>query len=112
MSTFLGIKFNHWHGVLAGLIQVVGINTSFWWLRTDMLQFQFILAISISTLFNSLLQLTNEWFQLTSKNVLKNYGSYKNAIANSRDDMKWWVLGLIGGTFLGVIIFTVIDKLF
>jgi hypothetical protein len=111
MSKFLGISYNKWHGVLGFLIQVIGISTSGWWLHADLLQVQFILAIAATTLFNSQLQLTNEWFQLTSKNLIKNYGSLKNAQANSKDDMKWWLLGILGGTFFSVIVLILIDKL-
>jgi len=112
MSTWLGIKFNKWHGIFGALIQVVGISTSGWWISTELLQLQFILAIGVTTLFNSQLQLTNEWLQLTSKKAPDNYRTWKNARANSRDDMKWWILGWIGGNFLGIIILTLIDKLF
>jgi hypothetical protein len=111
MSTFLGIAYNKWHGIFGALIQIVGITTSFWWLKTDLLQVQMYAAITISTFINLLLQSMNEAFQFLDENIVKNYGSLENAQANSRDDWKWWLLGLIGGSFLGVIIFVVIDKI-
>jgi hypothetical protein len=112
MSTWLGIKYNLWHGIFGALIQVVVIVSSYWWSTANSLQAQMLSAIGLSTLFNFALQAGNEAFQLKSPNVIKNYGSWENAQANSRDDWKWWLLGTISGTFLGVIIFVFIDKIF
>ena len=108
---FWGISYNKWHGVLGALVSVVGIVSSLWWLKTESLQAHFILAIAIATVINILLQLGNEWLQLTSDKAPENYRTWKNARANSRDDMKWWMLGWLGGTFLGIVILTLIDKL-
>jgi hypothetical protein len=110
--SFLGISYNKWHGVLGALVSLVGIVSSIWWLKVDSLQAHFILAVAISTVINMLLQLWNEWLQLTSEKGPSNYGTWKNARKNSRDDMKWWILGWVGGTFAGVIVLTVIDKVF
>lgn len=110
--SFLGISYNKWHGIFGALIQVAGIVSSIWWLKAESLQVHFIYAIAWTTAINMLLQLWNEWFQLTSNKAPVKYNTWKNARANSRDDMKWWILGWIGGTFLGVIILTLIDKLF
>ena len=109
--SFLGISYNKWHGVLGAFVQISIIVTSFWWLKAESLQVHFISAVVFATVINMLLQLWNEWLQLTSNSAPDNYTTWKNARANSRDDMKWWILGWIGGTFLGVIVLTVIDKL-
>lgn len=111
MSKFLGIAYNLWHGIFGALIQVVAIATSYWWLKTDSLQVQFIYAITWSTLINFSLQAGNEAFQFLDRNIVKNYGSLENAQANSKDDWKWWILGWFGGNLLGVAIFITIDKL-
>jgi hypothetical protein len=111
MSSFLGIAYNKWHGVLGALVSFAGIISSIWWLDVESLQAHFLLAVAISTVINMLLQLWNEWFQLTSEDAPGAYQTWKNARANSRDDMKWWILGWVGGTFVGVIVLTLIDKL-
>jgi len=110
--SFLGISYNKWHGVLSAFIMVTGIVTSIWWLKTESLQAHFLIAVSLSSVVDMLLQLWNEWIQLVSNKAPEKYRTWKNARANSRDDMKWWILGWIGGTFVGVIALTVIDKVF
>ena len=98
--------------VLSFAITFFGILSSIWWLDVSPLQLHFILAAAISNVVAMLLQLWNEWIQLTSKNVIEEYGLFENAQINSKKDMKWYFIGSFAGTFLGVIGLTILDKAF
>ena len=109
MSTFLGIKYNMWHGVIPAVLfpLVMGISVA----MNGASQLTFVLTWAYSSVVLFMLQGVNEAWQLIRGDVEKEYGSWENAQANSKDDWKWFFIGYGTGLGLAAAIFIILDKM-
>ncbi len=108
MSKWLGVAYNKWHGIFSALVMVIAIGCSGFYLEFDSLQVQFLLALLIGLVASFALQAGNESKQALSKTIVQDYGSYENFQKNSRDDWRWWVIGVVAGTIIGGILFAIL----
>jgi len=109
MSTFLGIKYNQWHGVIPFVCMFLALTVIPIFVGHS--QSSFLLIMLSTSLVMWMLQGVNESWQAISKDLIKNYKSLKNFQTNSRDDWKWFIVGWIAGSFVGLIGFSLVDKL-
>jgi len=109
MGTTLGINDDKWHGIIPAVVMFLALTLLPIWMGHT--QTTFILTVGVGFFFLSWLQLVNENLQFISKNLIKNYGSLKNAQKNSKNDWKWFFVGFFAGIFLGFLGFTLVDKL-
>jgi len=54
------------------------------------------------------LQFINEWLQFTDSKMIYKYSSYANFVKNTKKDTKYFIGGLFFGSFLGVLIHSVV----
>ena len=91
----LGIPFDKWHAILAviavfftylilALLIQKSLEPMFGFLGVRF--FLFFIAVQVA----HHLQCWNEINQALSKSLLKNYGSFENFRANSKEDFKWF----------------------
>jgi len=118
---FLGIEYNKWHCILAVIgvvgLFVIGFIDVFMplrnvWEENGLSGFVLGAIYGVSVLFVLALQGTNESVQALDDELVQKYGSYENFQKNSRDDWKWFVLGVgIGsvliGFFLTIVLFVI-----
>ncbi len=100
---FLGIPFDYWHIIIPVVTLVVLIPIIF--LNVKKKCGFMLLAIMLLTL--SLLQFWNEWAQIPNYHL---YGTIQDFLANSRNDIKLFVIGMFGGSFLGFLIYSLIER--
>ena len=109
---FLGIRYDHWHGILAALVFEVIFFSGFFIILSGLSLVVgpgfALLLINLSAIFMALLlQSLNESIQALDENIEKEYGSWKNFQINSRKDWKFFLMGIIAGQIISGL-FTII----
>lgn len=101
---FLGIAYDFWHIIIPVVTLVVLIPVFF--LKVDKrfaLMWFLVMILSLIAL-----QFYYEWSQIPSYML---YGGITDFIANSKHDIKLFVIGMFAGSFAGFLVYSIIYRL-
>lgn len=86
---------NYWHGIIPFTILTVCVA---FWGNEFRIMAELVLCLAF-------LQFFNEWKQAVHERVIDYYGSWRNFQYNSKDDVKYYVIGTLAGIILGYTIY-------
>ena len=104
MSKIFGIRFNHWHGILAFVVIVLVSRASWEFMNPALIEannalvgfFCWVIGLTVALALQGL----NESLQMLSEKSINRHGGYEGFVADSKQDWRFFVLGALLGTII------------